>query len=61
MPGMEYKSFVRSIINRKRRRGGWGMKATKHKLTEAVKYILREQWRESGSDEMNDEQLKQLT
>ena len=61
MPDMEYKSSVRSVINRKRRRGGWGTKATKHKLTEAEKYILREQWRVSGSDEMKDEQLKQLT
>ena len=58
---MEYKSSVRSIINRKRRRGRLGTKGTKHELTEAGKYILREQWQVRGSGEMKDEQLKQLT
>ena len=58
---VEYKSSVRSIFNRKWRRGRLGAKGTKHELTEAGKYILREQWQVRGSGEMKDEQLKQLT
>ena len=54
MPDIVHKSSVRSVINRKRRRSGWGTKATKDKLTEAEKYILREPWRASGSGEMID-------